>query len=66
MRQDVSLQEDACQLRRGAGPQVMATLNNAVVSLRGQAHEPNLAALQCTFSYHFDRFLARLSAAPPA
>ncbi len=63
-RRDVSLQEDACQLRRGTGPQVMAALNNAVVSLLGQAHESNLAALQRTFDYHFDRFLARLSGAP--
>jgi hypothetical protein len=35
-----------------------------VISLLGQAHAPNLPALQRTFLYHFDRFLARLSAAP--
>ena len=60
-RRDVTLQEDACQLRRGSGPQVMAALNNVVVSLRGQHGERNLAALQRRFDYHFDRFLARLS-----
>ena len=59
-RRDVTLQEDACQLRRGGGPQVMAALNNVVVSLRGQQGERNLAALQRRFAYHFDRFLARL------
>jgi predicted transposase YbfD/YdcC len=60
-RRDVTLEEDACQLRRGGGPQVMAALNNAVVSLLGQANEPNLAAAQRTFAYHCDRFLAQLS-----
>ncbi len=60
-RRDVTLQEDACQLRRGGGPQVMAALNNAVVSLLGQHGAENLAAMQRHFDYHFDRFLARLS-----
>ncbi len=61
-RRDVTLQEDACQLRRGGGPQVMAALNNVVVSLLGQHGERNLAAVQRRFAYHFDRFLARLGA----
>jgi hypothetical protein len=61
-RRDVTLHEDACQLRRGGGPQVMAGLNNVVVSLLGQHGERNLAAVQRRFAYHFDRFLARLSA----
>jgi predicted transposase YbfD/YdcC len=60
-RRDVTLQEDACQLRRGGGPQVMAALNNTVVSLLGQQGERNLAAAQRTFAYQFDRFLAQLS-----
>lgn len=64
-RRDVTLAEDACQLRRGGAPQVMAALNNAVVSLFGQAGEENLAAVQRTFAYHVERFLARLSLAPP-
>lgn len=63
-RRDVTLGEDACQLRRGGGPQVMAALNNAVVSLVGQAGEKNLAAVQRTFACHVERFLARLSAYP--
>ncbi len=61
-RRDVTLAEDASQLRRGTAPHVMAALNNAVVSLLGQAGEANLPALQRTFAYQFDRFLAQLSA----
>jgi hypothetical protein len=64
-RRDVTLQEDASQLRRGQGPQVMAALNNVVVSLLGQAGEVNLAALQRTFAYQFDRFLAQLHSTAP-
>ena len=60
-RRDVSLHEDASQLRRGGGPQVMAALNNAVISLLGQQDEQNLAAVQRRFDYHFDRLLARLA-----
>ncbi len=60
-RRDVTLQEDASQLRRGNGPQVMAALNNVVVSLLGQQGERNLAAVQRRFAYQFDRFLAHLS-----
>lgn len=58
-RRDVTLQEDACQFRRGAGPQVLAALNNAVISLLGQQGERNLAALQRRFAYQFDRWLAQ-------
>jgi predicted transposase YbfD/YdcC len=65
-RRDVTLQEDACQLRRGGGPQVMAALNNTVISLFGQSGARNLAAVQRTFAYHVDRFLAHLSPASPA
>jgi len=61
-RRDVTLQEDASQLRRGSGPQVLAALNNAVISLFGQAGGRNLAAVQRTFAYQLDRFLARLDA----
>lgn len=60
-RRDVTLAEDACQLRRGDGPQVMAALNNAVIGLFGQTGEENLAAMQRTFAYHLERFLARLA-----
>jgi predicted transposase YbfD/YdcC len=60
-RRDVSRQEDTCQLRRGSGPQVMAALNNAVISLLGQQGERNLPAVQRRFAYQFDRLLASLS-----
>ena len=62
-RRDVTLQEDACQLRRGDGPQVLAALNNVVVGLVLQAGERNLAAAQRSFDYAFDRALALLSQA---
>jgi predicted transposase YbfD/YdcC len=41
---DVSLGEDACQVRSGRAPQVLAALRNAVVSLLHQHRVPNLAA----------------------
>ncbi len=63
-RRDVTLHEDASQLRRGSGPQVMAALNNTVIGLLYQAGERNLAAMQRQFAYHFDRMLARLSLVP--
>lgn len=37
----------------------MAALNNTVIGLVLTAGEPNLAALQRRFAYHFDRYLAR-------
>ncbi len=63
-RRDVTLHEDASQLRRGSGPQVMAALNNTVIGLMYRAGERNLAALQRRFAYHFDRMLTRRSLAP--
>jgi predicted transposase YbfD/YdcC len=60
-RRDVTLQEDACQLRRGTGPQVMAALNNAVIGIVGLYRQTNLAAAQRAFDYAFDRLLARLN-----
>lgn len=63
-RRDVSLAEDASRLRRGTGPQVMAALNNAVVSLVLSSGERNLAAVQRRFAFQFDRYLARLSLTP--
>jgi predicted transposase YbfD/YdcC len=60
-RRDVTLQEDACQLRRGQAPQVMAALNNAVIGIVGLHGQTNLAAAQRAFDYAFDRLLARLN-----
>ncbi len=56
-RRDVTRYEDACQLRRGGGPQVMAALNNAVISLLGWHGQSSLAAVQRRFAYQFDRWL---------
>lgn len=59
-RRDVTLHEDASQLRRGTAPQVMAALNNTVIGLVRQQGERNLAAVQRRFAYHFDQALAYL------
>lgn len=58
-RRDVTLKEDACQVRRGQAPQVLAALNNAVVGIVLRSGECNLAAAQRAFAYSFDRLLAR-------
>lgn len=58
-RRDVTLHEDASQVRRGDGPQVMAALNNAVIGIVLQRGARNLAATQRHFAYHFDYLLAR-------
>lgn len=61
-RRDVSLAEDACQVRRGRGPQVLAALNNTVIGVVLQSGTQNLAAAQRTFAYALDRLLARQKA----
>ncbi len=53
--------EDAGQLRRGDGPQVLAALNTAVIGIVLQSGETNLAHAQRAFDFPFDRFLGRLS-----
>lgn len=63
-RRDVSLAEDACQLRRGHGPQVLAALNNAVIGIVLSTGQRNLAAAQRAFSYALDRILVRYSGRP--
>ncbi len=60
-RRDVTLREDACQVRRGQAPQVLAALNNVVLGIVQRAGHQNLAAAQCAFSYAFDRLLAHRS-----
>jgi predicted transposase YbfD/YdcC len=61
-RRDVTLEEDACQVRRGQAPEVLAALNNVVIGLVLQTGERNLAAAQRAFGYAFDRLLARRAA----
>jgi predicted transposase YbfD/YdcC len=58
-RRDVTLEEDACQLRRGRAPQTNAALNNVVVSLVLSSGATNLAAVQRQFAFAIDRALAR-------
>jgi predicted transposase YbfD/YdcC len=59
-RRDVTLAEDACQVRRGNAPQVLAALNNTVIGIVSQTGERNLPAAQRAFAHAFDRMLARL------
>lgn len=61
-RRDVTLQEDACQVRRGQAPQVLAALNNAAIGIVLSAGADNLAAAQRAFTHAFDRLLARRAA----
>ncbi len=58
-RRDVTLQEDASQVRRGRAPQVLAALNNTVVSLVAQHGWDNLAKAQREFAYWLDRTFAQ-------
>jgi predicted transposase YbfD/YdcC len=58
-RRDVTLEEDACQLRRGRAGQTNAALNNLVVSLVLRSGATNLAAVQREFAFRLDRALAR-------
>ncbi len=65
-RRDVTLHEDAGQVRRGTGPQVLAALHTAVIGLVGQHGERNLAAAQRRFADHVDRALAQGARYPRA
>jgi len=62
-RRDVTLEEDACQLRRGRAPQTNAALNNVVVSLVLSSGATNLAAAQRQFAFAIDRAFARAALA---
>lgn len=61
-RRDVTLGEDACQVRTGQAPQVLAALNNAVLALADSLKVSNLAALLRTFNAHPGQALALLLA----
>jgi predicted transposase YbfD/YdcC len=56
-RRDVTLQEDASQVRRGQAPQVFAGLNNLVCGLCGRAGISNLAAMQRICARRIDQWL---------
>ena len=59
-RRDVTLGEDACQVRTGQAPQVLAALNNAVLALADALQVSNLAAQMRTFDAHPEQALALL------
>jgi predicted transposase YbfD/YdcC len=56
-RRDVTLHEDACQVRSGQAPQVLAALNNLICGLAGRAGITNLAAWQRTCTWRLDQWL---------
>jgi predicted transposase YbfD/YdcC len=58
-RRDVTLQEDASQLRMGQAPHILACLNNAVCGLAARSGQSNLAALQRSLAAAIDRLLFR-------
>ncbi len=59
-RRDVTLLEDAGQLRRGHGPEIMASLNNLVIGLAYRTGPPNLASVQRRMNWQLDVQLAQL------
>ncbi|NJM55354.1 MAG: ISAs1 family transposase [Verrucomicrobiae bacterium] len=58
-RRDVTLHEDASQVRMGHAPQVLAGLNNAVCGILAHAGCSNLAAFQRSMAAAIDRLLFR-------
>ncbi|NJN15654.1 MAG: ISAs1 family transposase [Oscillochloris sp.] len=58
-RRDVTLGEDASQVRMGQAPHILACLNNAVCGLAARAGMDNLAALQRSLAAAIDRILFR-------
>jgi predicted transposase YbfD/YdcC len=63
---DVILGEDACRVRTGNAPQVLAALRNCVVGLLRQTRSPNLAAAVRTFAWSPASVVLRLlGLAPP-
>lgn len=56
-RRDVSLHEDASQVRMGQAPHVLASLNNAVCGLAARGGQSNLPALQRSMAAAIDRLL---------
>ena len=59
---DVTFDEDRCQIRSGAAPQVMAALRNAVIGLFRGAGAPNIAAALRTHAAHPQRAIALVTA----
>ncbi len=59
---DVTLDEDRCQIRTGAAPQVMAALRNMTISLLRLAGKPNIAAALRRHAAHPSEALALVGA----
>jgi hypothetical protein len=55
---DVTFDEDRCQVRSGAAPQVMAALRNTVIGLLRCEGASNIAAALRTYAAHPERALA--------
>lgn len=62
---DVTLGEDACQVRSGAAPQVLAALRNTVIALARDAGWTNIAAALRHYAWRPGAALALLGLAPP-
>ena len=59
---DVTFDEDRCQIRSGAAPQVMAALRNLVISLFRLTGIRNIAAALRTHAWHAQRAIALVTA----
>ena len=62
---DVTMKEDASQVRSGSAPQVMAALRNTTLGLLRQTGATNIAAALRHFSYKPLEALALLGISPP-
>ncbi len=58
-RRDVTLREDAGQMRRGTAPANIAALNTAVIGIALTNGKTNLPEVQRAFAWAWDRFLCR-------
>ncbi len=57
---DVTFGEDACRVRKGSAPQVLAALRNAVIHLLAGVDAPNHAAAIRRLNYHPEEALVLL------
>jgi predicted transposase YbfD/YdcC len=62
---DVTLGEDACQVRRGKAPQVLAALNNTVLNLLRSQGATNIAKARRAWNYAFTTFLFQFQLGSP-
>jgi hypothetical protein len=62
---DVTLGEDASQIRCGQGPAVFAALRNTALGLMRRAQQANVAAAQRRYAMHPWEAVALLGITPP-